>query len=211
VARIFARALKLLDRLYEFPGDAQSAPLEFSTESPVQPVHDVSREVELGAIVTNPGAAGIFSLDQDNVHAGGDNIQSFIDPYGTLDATWGKVGARWIWMLRYGATCTLASGGAGSSARLSLGVLALGNALVLRDYLIALWGSSTAQLIKASGSLPAAMTLVGTQSGMPLPIPLPPNCQLGWYTDATAAAPGTMRISMLCWIGPYGVYPPGMM
>lgn len=216
MAGITARCLLVLDRLYHFRAGAQTAPQEFSTESSIQPVHDLSRVSELGEIITNPGASGFFSLDQDNVHVGGDTVTAFIDPYGTLDGTWGEVGKRWIWLYKYaGSVSSAAVNGAASQAILALNVFGLGNALTRRDFLIDLWGVNDNIGIgtSLSATFPASLAHITARQptfGMPLPIPLFPNSLLSWQSIATAAVAGTFRIEMICWIGPFGVYPPGL-
>lgn len=219
MSRTKERLLFLLDRLYRFPSGSKAAPDDVNVEGSVQLVHDVSRMAEMGAIVTDPGAAGFFSVDQDNVHAaGGETVDNTVDPYGTLAATWGIPDQRWIWLYRVaGSASSNGTFGATALATLTASVAKLGQAISRRDYLIAAWGAANKAEIGStlSATFPVSLTSLSTGPFSPapqmqLPFPLFPGTVLTWHTFATAANPGTIRFEALCWIGPYGVYPPGV-
>jgi len=94
VARILSDALQVLRRIYRVPGQLK-APQDLEVELPVQFVHDVSRESELGVgglVGKNNGlVAGelpFFTIALDQVHAAAGVLENGIGVYSNQSTTW---------------------------------------------------------------------------------------------------------------------------
>lgn len=205
------RALRLLDQLYEFGAGAPSAPTDADVTAPLQFIHDVSRTAELGKSVVDPRTLGYFQIGQDNVHAGAGALAADVPVYPTLDALFGPDAAQrlWAWLIFAGlqveGTATLVT------SSLALKVQPIGNALALRDFLIARWNVVQAMDVGGAwgfGAYHGAAATPGPIMQLPLPLWVPAGASFGFYSDASMA--GTIRFSSICWAGPIGVFPPGM-
>jgi len=220
VSVIGGKPLIVIGRIMRFL-DGRTSLTKMELGLPAQPVYDISRQAALGSIETSPGAGGFFQVGQDNVHAaGGETVEGAMAVYSGLSPSWGTEGERWIWLMQIaGSVSSLGVMGAGSSARLALAIPALGSALARRDMLLREWDGAVTVSTTLSATFPAALTsstLAMQNPGPTLPILIPSpggatgSTLLTWRTVATAANPGTIRLSTLCWIGPTGVYPPGL-
>jgi len=85
VAGILARALVVLDRLYNFPGGTRGL-TEFDLASPIQPVHDLSREVELGSRGAVDGGYLRIGVTLENATAGAATIEATQNFYDLFDS-----------------------------------------------------------------------------------------------------------------------------
>jgi len=77
-----AKPLKVLDKIYRFVG-GQLGPTEFSLEAAIQPVHDVSRESEIGSGLGSQ--LGYMVRGTVDVHSGAGAINTTFDPYEIVD------------------------------------------------------------------------------------------------------------------------------
>lgn len=200
-------ALKFLSRRYQFIGDRIS-PERVDLVQPISLVHDVGRELALESIQTDRQAGGFFQVGQDNVHAVANTQENTVDVYGTLDASWGSPGERWCWLMDSWVT---ANATVITAAQLSLGIPALGSALAQRDVVLGVWGQQSAfHDVEGTGFSVAGLLNANTQfEHLMRPIFIPPgSAGLGFRSVSSAA--GTIRLSTICWVGPLGVYPPGV-
>lgn len=199
-------ALRKLNALYRFIG-GRIAPERVELSMPVQTVHDVSRMVELGTIQTDRLAGSLFTLTQTNTHAGAGTEENTLDAYDDIAASgWGRVNERWIWLLNSFLT---ADGSILSSASLSLGIPNLGNAMVQRDVMLAVWGAVTAfHDVEGTGfSIGGVLDANRQFESVTRPILIPPgSAGLGLRTVSTGA--GDFRYTGVCMVLPAGVYPP---
>lgn len=91
--RILQDTLKLLRRLYG-PGGQLQAPLDIEYALPIQVVHDVSREAELGEVHfpgqrdVNAGRSSYFTINADQVHVAAGTIQTLLGVYSNQPTTW---------------------------------------------------------------------------------------------------------------------------
>lgn len=91
-SRILAAPLRLLQRLYRFKGQLV-APLDVELGLPVQFVHDISRQAELGTYTGRESGVDaiespFFTINVDNVHAAGGELRQQIGIYSNQTTAW---------------------------------------------------------------------------------------------------------------------------
>lgn len=79
------RALEILGRVYRF-GEAKVSPEQIDLSAPIQPVHDVSRAVEVGSAFGTLIAPGLALIEDVHVHAMAGSLNQAIAPHATLAA-----------------------------------------------------------------------------------------------------------------------------
>lgn len=203
MASFWSQALQLIGDLYRPNGGARF-PDQIDLSSPINVVHDVSREIELGTIRTDPKTAGYFSVTKTHVHAGADVAVSDIDPYDSLLPTWGIPGERWIWLAWYGYTATAAQI---ADAELVVGVPTLGEATKAGDILVGR-GDDSITINPFSNTETIACQTIPKNAGAQLPFPVFEGGGLGYRSSSLAAC--SITLSALLWVGPVGVYPPSV-
>lgn len=210
--RITTRLLGLIERLFQFPqGEGGSAPLQYDTATPLQPVHELGRTAELMAGYGNPAAPGYFLVGPLHAHAGSDDVFSSTDPRTVLaaanlpgvPASPLEIDVWWLDSWAYGDAA---------------GIIGAANVVA---YFPALPGSTTQRaklLFNGSGRLAisnpagAAGYDAATQSTHIMntgPVLLPVGTLLNAKTTANAVAGNIVCTSRL-WYGPRGARPPGL-
>lgn len=198
------RTLAVFGRSFRFSGGIHGLDM-FDLDSPVQPVLDVARAGELGSIETSFGAGGFFHVGTDQNHLGAGSLENDDNPAAILDSTWGVPGERWVWLIDHWVACTNSNV---TSAILSMSFPALGNAFALRDVLLRNYDNAT-QFHDPGASTFNIALLPGARFTAPMrPTLIPAGGLIGYRSTATGVV--TMRQTCLCWVGPIGVYPPGM-
>lgn len=201
--KFLARPLQVLDRLYRFL-EGQSPQL-VELDLPVQVVHDVSRQAELGAPVM-----GFFIAGQDCVHVGAGVVEEIFNPYDEVSYLFPNVTDLWVWLVSSFGSSTTSAIDAGSGVTMTIGYVPYGEAIVRRDVLVDVW--TTAYGIHDQNVAPAthAYGLVRNSNVLTTKLPLPifPGSTVRCRSVATGAL--TTRIQGLFWAGPMGVLPPGM-
>lgn len=196
----------LRERVYRVVGGFMGVQ-DIDLDAPIQRVLDVHRQDELEAIQTDRRAGSFFQVGDDHVHAIAGSLTAALDPYASLDASWGQAEQRWVWLIRAALTAT-ADVLAAQGASLNVGYPALGNALALRDFPICFWTNSGFTIDNGgTGSLAYQVSGNLTQIN-PLPILVPIGGRIRTFSQVSAA--GTIRFQTICWVGPIGVYPPGI-
>jgi len=198
--RFLAKPLSVLDRLYRFV-EGQS-PTQVELSLPVQMVHDVSRQAELGA-----AAMGFFISGQDNVHAGVGTIEASWDPYQEVAYLFPNVTDLWVWLIAPWATIG-ANPSRLTSAVLSVGYVPYGEMIVRRDRLLWVVTGSGSWPIYDQNVSPATLPngCLGGSVPMFFPVVITPGSTMRLVSVATDAV--TVRMEGLFWAGPVGVMPP---
>lgn len=205
MAGFFSQALQLIGDLYRPNGGARF-PDQIDLASPISVVHDVSREIELGTVVTDPLTAGFFQVGQDNVHVGATTMVATVPVYTNLASTWGIPGERWVWLMYAWASGLTADM---TSAQLSMSIPDIGASLALRDVMLTEFSAPVEFHDVTTNAFEFALQPNTRNPGfMQRPVPIFPEASLGWRTVSSAAT--TMRLTTVCWVGPQGVYPPGL-
>lgn len=206
MGKFLQRSLGVLDRVYDFVGGTRGLS-EFELGGSIQPVHDMSREAELGSRGVAQG--GYLSLGQTFVHSGVGTLFVATDVYAAFDSiarfsdfrSTAKDQHR-LWLLDiFGAVD-------GTVANWSFSMSAALLAPDDRTQFLAQYDST--QAITVTGAAPLAMT-----SSVNTPLDrrtYPALWQPGtiWQGRSTATDAVTTRLHTLWWAGPLGTTPPGM-
>ena len=205
MADFLNRPLSVVSRLFQFRG-AATIRSSFDVGTPIQPVHDVSREAELGT--RGQAQNGYLELGQTITHVGVGTLFFTSDVYALFDsifefsdfASQSNRKDR-LWLLGLFATTEDVADFASAAS----GILYQDPT---REYLLARWDTAV-NGFTAVGNAP----LIGTDLINPkpsFPIFFPPGSL--WDSTSVADNVGTTvtRIFSRWWAGPQGVTPPGM-
>ena len=200
------RPLSVIARIYQFAG-GPTVRSDFDVSSSIQPVHDVSREAELGT--RGRAQAGFLELGQTFVHVGVGTLRAATDVYASFNSIsdfsdFDSQGASKdrLWLLGLFGT-TSDDGDFGICAT------ALLYQTPLRTYLLARW-ALTSEDIEAGGRFPLVHTDPRAVPEPDFPIFFPPGALWGTRSTADNAGTTTTRIFSRWWAGPLGVTPPGL-
>lgn len=199
--KFLARPLQVLDRLYRFVEG--QAPQLVELVQPVQLVHDVSRQVELGG-----PSMGLFLAGQDNAHVGAGTVEASWNPYDQVDYLYpNNTGVDiWVWLLS--AWCSTSTANF-TEATLAIGYAPYGESIPRRDRGMMRWAALQQMYDQnvAPATLPWMATLAATQPGITDgPWLVTPGSTMRQATVATGA--NTIRIEGLFWAGAVGSLPP---
>ena len=205
-----SRAILVLDRIYRFVGGKTLGRL-FDTETPITPVHDVSREAEIGAGFGQ--SLGYWNWNRFRAAAGAetyryaDDIKTQLTWYSNPDPA-----NTWTWLLHAGfnisaATLTRCSavlwqpafggvlpGTPGTPYWASLGVYFANDV-----------GGCTDQA--GTGGTFEGQTTTNIEAARQYPIPVFDGATLS--LEVTVGGACSWNFSALMWTGPKGVLPPG--
>lgn len=210
MAEFQSRSLSLLDRIYDFVGGTRGLS-RFSLEGDIQPVHDLSREAELGARNLSIAlGGGYLALGMTLTHAGADTQFGVMDPYAALASIpnfsdFDPVGQRKdrLWLVSMFATQTVDTA---VSAGVEMEYLP-----TERNRLLARWNDSATSL-RSGGANRPLVTATGNLGGVNPPVVFPiqvPTLTLFNFRNVSGAAV-TVRFHLIWWAGPLGAPPPGM-
>ena len=206
MADFLNRPLSVLSRLYQFRG-GPSIRSDFDVVGPIQPVHDLSREAELGT--RGRGANGYLELGQTIVHVGVGTLFASSDPYALFDSIgefsdFNSTGVRKdrLWLLGFFASTS----DTGDFEEASSGMLYQDP---LRTLLLTRW-TSAGSIIEAAGLFPLISSVFFITPVPQFPIFFPPGALWASRSSADNAGTTTTRIHSRWWAGPQGVTPPGM-
>lgn len=237
MAKAQKQTLSILDRIYAFLS-AQTAVNDVELAHPIQLVHDVSREAELGE---NPTQRGVWNLSME-VSPTSNDVSSDWNPYygsgpGQYD---GGVRAngftvhpskQWLWILEASIWAANSAGVSGVLSYMGMYVHSylyapafggrdqVGSVSGNRSWLIepSLWKMAT-----AAGGIGYSEYVVGgyanyaAKANLQRPVLVPPSLLDSSYTSKVTliagATGGTVNVSgyLTVWVGPIGVFPPGM-
>jgi len=222
VTKFRARSLGVLDKVYDFDGGTRGLS-EFDLEGAIQPVHDLSREAELGS--GHGRNHGFYIMRIVNTHVGVGSITDQLNIFTPTNrfGTYTPVdpSSEWIWGFNAwmeadeatdfaSATLHLNAGTGGSRDSL-LGAFEPAGAGAGTDppgiRLIAFWnaivGASPPDLGNRSN------TIMPSYNIRPFPIPFA-QAVLTFVSTSDTAGTIEIAMSMLIWRGPRGVTPPGI-
>jgi len=211
MAEFRARVLGVLDRIYKFTA-AKAYTNKMDLSSPIQLVHDVSREAEVSGLGNE---IGHVVIPVDITHAGSGSETGLIDLYGTLRGGWYEdlnEEQIQIWLLRIGASL---SGTAYTELNIGFAPDNLPITTTSGHTLFPLWRAQAVEIFtNYGGAAQRALvvdptdTLIAPDSGnLPLLIPHQ-ECRLTYRGTSTGAI--NVYLRFYCWVGPRGTTPPGM-
>lgn len=209
MARLLTRSLDLLGRVFRLPSGLQSLG-NIDLDAPIQPVLDISRWGERGAIETSRLTGGFFHVGQDNTHPAADTQSNTVNPYASLNDSWGIDGERWVWLMYAAVQSTTAAGF--TAAYLTANLPVIPTAMIGRDFMLGAWQGAVSVSAVSSTLAGAGVGAAGfthpDQMVPNRPFPLFPGSTMTFRSLSSAAL--TVRLSAICWVGPTGVYPPGL-
>lgn len=204
MARFQERLLTVAEACYRFIGGERQVS-NFSLASPIQPVHDYSRQSELGA--RGRGAMGYLRVGQTltNATAGATTIFASLDPYTAFDPPIFDFDARRhrLWMMDLYASVDTTDANNWSSAASGIAYDPSGTNRVraLRH-----WNEDLPGLTSA-GQRPCVLQ---EAQAFPegLPVYFPPGTL--WVSNCISTNDCVGRVHATFWAGPIGTSPPGM-
>jgi len=222
VARFANRPLAVLQNIYDFVGDFLSLS-DVAIETPIQWVHDVSRESELGAASENGGLGGFWVATVAQAHVALGSIVDGIGLYTTpgttaFQGTYRVENDDWVWLISsWGVTTDASVFGTAivnvfAGALLPLnGITDGGGGLVPQGRVAAFWDEANA-LPLMQGATRRVLLRTDGSSNEHAPI-LIPRRRATTATDLEIASAATdaitVTISCLIWKGKIGTFPPG--
>lgn len=203
--QILGRLFNAFPRVVQFPGTVQTAPEEFDIGAPIQPVWDVHRDAELSKLEIDRQAGGFFQIGQDNGHGGAGVLTATVSVYANPPLPAAVLATNpWVWLIEAWFTNNTSIASI-TEMTLSMGIAALGNAFAARD--VGLMRTPQASFFTFHNPAGTAFVVMSANV-LARPIMIPFGGSLGFRSEATAAC--TCRLNTICWVGPVGVYPPGL-
>ncbi len=205
-----ARPLRALDRIYRFVG-GMVGPKRFASESEIQPVHDLSREAEIGSGIG--GALGFYTRGPTDAHVGTGIIFGSFDPYEMADTHFDQRSRLGVWMM--GAWCSTDAMGAVRFVNAGVAVAlpeipGTFGAPFETNLLTHAWFDEIMEIPVNEGH--AANQTEGSSRALQydgLPLYLPDGTIIHHRTEATTNVV-EISIRILFWIGARGARPPGV-
>jgi len=212
VTEFRSRALQVLDRLYDFVGQTRGLN-EFDLAGSVQPVHDFSRESELGSrgqLGIDPGF-GYLTLGVTDTHVGAGAIRTVSDLYalfasisGFADFRAGGIDDHRLWFIDAFAGTDTGDGPLflGANEGLQFNATTPPREVMVMEY-------ESIRSAPRSGGLEPAVPYTSSNVYLPqlLPRYLPPGTI--WNSFSNFSGAGVFRHFFLFWGGPLGAAPPG--
>lgn len=210
--------LRVVDRIYGFIGGLRGL-VDFALGSSIQPVHDVSRESELGSGLGSE--LGYFTTQNRDSHVAAGEIRTTADPWAfaeTMDRTERRELMVWLIYAGFLTDNNLARFFAQSlSIEYPLVVNILGSPNIQPQWLI-----SNYKHVTGGSAAPEAGVLLGAIAEndtdtnfpkpiqVPLPFPVPDGSTIRRVSSQTGV--GDIRIDSyeLWWMGARGARPPGL-
>lgn len=223
MALIRKRVLGVLDRVYDLVGHKRT-PSDLETEQPVQCVHDISRQGELGSGLGRGSGFVWYHRHEDT--AGAQSYREATDLTAWIEASSlaneFDVEEHWIWYMGWAAGHTDVNGN-GDVDEASIGFTLPAGSRFRLDAdtevdLIPVWLADSTQPIVTdeNGSVGrpsifgAANSFVSMGTMPSSPFPVPDGSKVTTYVKTNAAITYGYSFSVLLWIGARGVMPPGL-
>lgn len=208
------RILGVLDTMYGILGD--KAPNDVETQTPIQLVHDVSREAEIGSgLGINSGYFwDEYSLTVDGVTHGSNNVWGKLLAGFIFEGAPPKVNEINIWFIAATAWLDGDNDITSLSAFLRFPV-STNPDLVNQAYIPVFWSDGATLVTSTFGSLeyiaytpggPTHFFEWASSGGRPLLIPRNTTMSV----EGNSTAPNVVKMQYLYWIGAKGTAPPGM-
>lgn len=220
--RILGDKLKVLRRLYGPPGQLQS-PQDIEYNHPIQVVHDISREAELGGIDPlfgsgTPGSSAFFNIVLDNVEVGVATTAQEFGVYSNQDTGWALAGfvpldpeTETGWVLGVSFQGTAAGLGTGMYVSVNQAPKAGAGSGLTPMSMVAFANAPT--FSGGAGNLSPYISSGATHGGnQPLPVPFSNkllNNPAGLFVSHVSGA-DTIDCNIWCVRLPNGVMPPGL-
>lgn len=206
MTQTLSRGLAILGRLYR-PIGGQVALSQVDMGTPIQIVHDASREVELLSYQTGRTDGGFFWITERDQHAGVGALGSQWNPWEYLVGEWSVPQERSLWLMDAHVAYNVS--GVLVSAALTIGAPLKGFNSYMPRGIVQFWDGPGYQ---ATDPQTAAFSFFGSpQISNPYPIQILGEAESGILatrSEVTAAA--DVIFSALMWVGPPGITPPGM-
>lgn len=192
-----ARPLGVLDRIYRFVGGLRGNS-DLDLLSPIQLVHDVARQSELGS-------GDLWVLSATQVHVGAGSITSTVDPWAPVAPVNGYLAAddEDIWVYRCDGVLRAGAG------------VNIGGAIVQVIHTSQIRGNDVSTVprtlvwVGSSGSTQNGNTTTQTVSPDGPPVRMRKGDVL-WLTSTETGGVGiTYEMNVMVWKGPRGTTPPG--
>jgi len=201
--RFTSRPLGVLDNIYRFIG-GQTGPNEFEDHVAIQPVHDVSREAEVGTAQSS--ALGFLLMGTVDVHVGIGTIFTSIDVYDEARVTFRELDPEDVDCWIIDGLCTNTDSSDFDQAAIGLQYTALNGAFpTTQEHL--LWEYTTPGPALRSGG-PATIPQVLNQPRLPKYVPH--SSRILARSSADNGGTNTINLFVLLWAGARGTLPPGL-
>lgn len=223
MALIRKRVLGVIDRVYDLVG-AKRNPTDLDVSLPVQCVHDIARQGELGSGLGQSSGFIWWHRHEATAAASsyrnGEDIDAWIEA--TSLANEFDVEKHWVWFMGWAGGWTDVNGN-GDVDEASLGfIFPAGNRFRYdsdtEDDTVLVWLADSTQPIMSNeaGSVTrpsifgAANSFVSVGTMPSRPFPIPQGSAIGTYVKTNAAIANGYDFYCLLWVGTRGVMPPGM-
>lgn len=212
MAEFSGKPLGILDRIYRFVGSLRGVnTMELGT--PIQLVHDVSRQAELGVQVTPDD--GYFALQWQAVHAAANTQTTNVDAYSSAALTVGGIQTNLdfiFWILGFGAHRTTVNAHV-STVALNYPSNWPGTAYpaTATSRLVGFHNGAGQLIYTAGGAVLTGWTNLANVTPpqeIPYPVRVPRGSSIGFHS--VSAGINTVTHTLYCWAGPRGAGPPGM-
>jgi len=207
MAKILARALVALDKFYDFDATKRFIQ-EFDLTSPIQAVHDVSREVELASA---PGTLfGFSSLTFVNTHAvAAGAIRSNLDPYDPAILATLQVQESDVWAFLMNFSARVEAGLTVTIGTFAIEQAAITGSITSHTILTHEYDSQTGIAVNDAADLTALIKTDSPAQNIPFPMLVTPGATLTFSTFASGAI-AACRGQATMYFCPRGSYPPGI-
>ena len=201
MAKFFRRPLEALDWIYNF-AEGLTHLSSMAVDGEIQPVHDLSREAEVGSGLSQE--LGYFIDGSIHVHSGSGTIRDTLDPWAQVDLHRPIRAGSGVWMIA--GFCHQTSSGDFTEAGISVTYPTIPDAFLAGNQ-IGTHFFPDALVAVISGDIVAGDdTRVTNLVDMPLYIPDGSTIN----NVSTAGGAITIDVMNLFWAGAKGVLPPGM-
>jgi len=205
MSRFLKRPLKVLDFIYDFVGGFAGLG-EFADESAIQPVHDVSRESELGAALGGVSRMGYTLVTATDVHVATGFIRTTADPYNAFDNLAIPRNKGSIWVCGAFGTCDDSTDFTSYAVSVTWPTF-VGHSAG-QEQLIA-FGNDAIQDVVGAGLFSVGDLARSNIHASPFPLFVPQGGILNFASESDTAGTVTIRYGVVLWAGPSGARPPG--
>ena len=202
--RFTANPLKALDAIYQFV-EGLTGLREFQLEGSIIPVHDLSREAEIGSGLSQ--AIGYFIEGTLDVHAAAGVIRTTHDPWDQVDTQRGpnRRNNYAVWLMDVFGICTDQGNFLNASSVLSYPTIP--DALAAENKILAAFNTTV-----QTGTIAAEFNLeetVGVYLRGRMPVFIPDGSTIAMQTEAQTAD-NNITLNHLYWAGARNTLPPGV-
>ena len=213
MARYNSRALQVLDRIYKFVGD-KALGREMELSVPIQPVHDLSREAELGAGHGGTGGWIAYAHSQQGIG----QQESSVDVFAYIQPFLASVPLENIDVWLMDVFCTTENEAAFVNATAAVcfpiteaNLAGITGSSELQYRLVGNWDDAMKVADKAGTNVDLVGVLKYNTFLTPIGRGLPMRVFRGsFFTLLTNSGANDTTLTWIMWVGPKGVPPPGV-